>query len=614
MGEPGAAQPAPGRELCYDATIVTTRVSWLVALTAALLTLATPTFRQQLRLQQQAGALPPAGFRPPEWLSPEPREGTELWELLLERGSLDVWWEWAQVGGDWISRLTDSWTKHVASGASSTRSALLEAALQPGPDLTVGGDALQAAALSSPEPFVHSAATRSLLRGVSYGRIELLIIDPSDPERIAQARREVAESPRLLDSSLDDASQLLRALRRWQQVDPENGLPLAVEAWLLFGLHRDQEAVQRWLQASRCRVMSTRAAETHVAARTVLERAGAAEPEAGLAALSSDLSLAGFGHPLREAARAFKYEGLLACTQGRQADAARIWRATTDIGSKLVAGSDNAIECLIGIAVLGIGISPAWHWYPDRVTGTPEGPLRGGRVFPGPHHATHLSQMGGEADRLARDTLVQAKVRSSMLSDYSRLRMADTRYGRAMFLLSLNALILAQILVLLAAFCLVSVRGRRQADAASPLSGLWSTLIAAAAALPVAGVGICSAAAVTYPHVPVAVAWSVPYVPLALALSLTLVAAPFRRAEIRRALVAWRGSLRRVLPPAVALLAVAFVVTGALAAQRRAAEHASWKQAGWTERGRLVRHFGDRWEHPTIPQDAWRDEQPQIGQ
>jgi hypothetical protein len=606
----GQAKDAPGREICYDATMMTTRVSWLVALIAAVLTLATPTLRQQLRLQQQAGALPPAGFRPPEWLSPEPREDTDLWES----GSLDVWWEWAHVEGDWISRLTDSWTKRVASDATSTRNALLEAALQPGTDLTPGGDALQAAALSSPEPFVRSAATRALLSGVSYGRIELLIIDPSDPERIARARREVAESPSLLDNSLDGAPQLLRALHRWRQADPQNGLPLAVEAWLLFGLHRDQEAVQRWLEASRCQVMSTRAAETHAAARKALERAGAAEPEAGLVALSSDFSLDGFGSPLREAARAFQYEGLLACMQGRQADAARIWQATTDIASKFVAGSDSDIECLLGIAVLGVGISPAWHWYPGRVTGTPEGPLMGGRVFPGSHHATYLSQMGSQADRLARDTLLQAKVRSSMLRDYSRLRMADTRYGRAMFLLSLNALILAQILVLLAAFCFASVRGRRQADAASQLSGLWSTLIAAAAALPVASFGIYSAAAVTYAHAPAAVAWLIPYVPLALALSLTLVAAPFRRVGIRRALMAWRGSLRRVLPPAVALLAVAFLVTGALAAQGRAAENASWKQAGWTEMGRLVRHFGDRWEHPTIPQDAWRDEQPQIGQ
>jgi len=47
-----------------------------------------------------------------------------------------------------------------------------------------------------------------------------------------------------------EVARFRHALSRWEKADPDNGLPLALRAWLLYGLRRDSDARAAWLAAA----------------------------------------------------------------------------------------------------------------------------------------------------------------------------------------------------------------------------------------------------------------------------------------------------------------------------------------------------------------------------
>ena len=72
----------------------------------------------------------------------------------------------------------------------------------------------------------------------------------------------------------------------------------------------------------------------------------------------------------------------------------------------------------------------------------------------------------------------------------------------------------------------------------------------------------------------------------------------------------WRANLRRLVPTAVAILALSYLATSALAATMRSDLLRDLKEADWSEVTYLAQHLGAAWTDPEIPADSWYAEYP----
>jgi hypothetical protein len=189
-----------------------------------------------------------------------------------------------------------------------------------------------------------------------YYREETAGIHPGDTRALAEARRLIDERNLCTALTADEATRVIEAAQEWQQIDPENALPVALEAWSLWGLHRDEEALEKWTAASRLPRLSAYVSERIAAMSHLLVAMGGPPPEAILAARfvirSSSLDL------LAPCAFAASYAGHCAVAAGEPEQALLCWQSTIELGihAHETAESVPGFQAGAGLARLG-----AWH-------------------------------------------------------------------------------------------------------------------------------------------------------------------------------------------------------------------------------------------------------------
>lgn len=459
-------------------------------------------------------------------------------------------------------------------------------------------------------------AVQVLATAPEYYRLAHWAVDPADAAAVGDARQKIEASgvPSVLQPG--DVTEPLEALHRWQAADPENGFPVALEAYYLYGLHRDAEALQRWEEAAERPAATLRYQEAIWAVRRLLRELGMSEWEALTAAYSGESSgtLSALT-TIRQCARIGVYEGRLAAMEGREADAVRWWRATIEFGRHMQESTDTLIEFLSGVAIEGVGARDVWWHERHRRSGLSEGPVAGGRLFQGRHHDLFVSQAGREASEAVRDSLLRAKVRAELVKEYvASLRGLPEGYMRwgALGALTRSYGVLLALLVL--GYAAASIWRRKAADAATALgwrSGAAVALVALAPALAgsvtllgamwevglrpgLAQIGWMASGA-----------WALSLLALLLA---PLVAGIWSCRSGARLVAAWRGNLRRVLPAAMVVCALVSLGAGIWRWRTEAGWAEEW--GAQTEVERVQEALGSAWTNPTILEDAWRAEKP----
>ena len=449
--------------------------------------------------------------------------------------------------------------------------------------------------------------------GPSYERFGTWGIDPTDPEDVARAEYTLAQTDQPTQLEPNAVAPMLDALHSWQASDPENGLPHALKAWYLYGLHREQDALASWEEASRVPTISLRSAASTRSVARLFQRMGMPEPEAVL--LSSVVRGSRSLSKLRSCARIATYEGRLAVIENRPEDAIRWWHASFGVGEHMAESAETMIEFLVGSAVQGIAVAPTWPWRPDGATGIPNGPLLGGRLFYGDYHDFHVSQVGDEADAQLRDESIRTRVRTGLIRQFLDQGGTATDYTLANHSLGVGQLVAALALLTLLLFAAVSTWARRRADQATQIRPLWVLIISGLIFLPIAEFGRYDpdlAADMLLPSL--ALPPESFYVPLVLcALAATfapLLAAVFSRAPSVGLLSVWRGNLRRTLPTTAALAALLYLGLSLSAIKSRADYARELMKPGASEMDHVRQALGDDWATPTIPPGSYRAEHP----
>jgi hypothetical protein len=468
-----------------------------------------------------------------------------------------------------------------------------------------------------PTPLAWGAYAESVLINTSpsYTRIATTGADPSDPAQVAENEKYLAESKNRTGLSPKDVAPALGALTTWEYDDPDNALPVALEAYYLYGLHRDAEARERILRAGRLPKVTSYPAERSAIVRALFQHMGMPGAEAAIAADYS-LILPSYAR-LREVARIGAYEGMLARMQGRPEEAVRLWQAVQNLGQRLETSSSILIGYLVGVAIEGIGAAPTWKWYHGESVGVPGAPLLGGLYFYGKYHDLYVKYAGQAADAQLRDHLILEKLRTQALRSANYWDESLTGYLRAAKLLGLGVMVAGLAAVLLFVFLLSGTWHRGEADAAAtfgPAAGLVVALLMLA--LPAAG-GWYLASSIPRDQ---AHSWSIVagrllvglLFALVLALLISLAGSDIGRKPGVRLLAAWRGNLRRLIPLALAIAALIYLGLGIAAAAERAAWLRARLSRGGNEMAQTVRNLGASWDRPTVPRDSWRAEYPKL--
>jgi hypothetical protein len=557
------------------------RASWFVVLVVLVVTLVVPALRQQLRVALEE--LRHANLRQTDEYPPA------LTTSLLKP-------------------YRDRAIAFVNQRYASDPDMLMAAAL-----LTEDTDLLERAAEMGKSPVAWAAYVERLMQTVpTFHRIGGSGVDPADAEAVREEEKRIAEEGQPAKLTPEQAEPYLSALRTWQEADPENALPVALEARFLYGLHRDEDALTVWAQAGRMPLVSSHALERSRAVRRLLVAMGMPKPEA---MVNADMSLVfpSFAR-LRDSARFATYEGRLAAMSNDPTTAITWWQSTADFGEHVRDSADTLIGCLVGIAIQGIGAAPVWRWVPDQVSGVPNGPLLGGRYFWGAQHTLYVEHMGAEAADGMRDSLVLGKLKSQASREYMKGLGAYEGYfgaGRYLVFAGASFLLAAFLLVVYLVFCSWS---RRAADEATNLHALWQLVLAVLILTPLVAGAVIALRQAPFDHqaegkmIAALVSGLAGFVLLILAIPL-LSAIPSRAAGFRFR-TAWRGNLRRLLPVMIALCAIIFLGMSAYAAHLRSQWAQKWSAPGVSEMSDMVRSLGDKWTHPTIPADAWRAEYP----
>ncbi len=580
------------------------RPAWIVCIAVVLVVGVVPALREQARLQYQVRPLKFPIHQPQYWLQKLQGIG------LASPGSVSP--EFWQVGGEWLIRIFDDHrgrsATHLVGVENADSDELLARAL-------LGWDSdpitlVKQAAEGGGRAAAWAAYADALASDLDYDRIGTAGVDPADLQQVALEEAHIAERGLQQRLPMPEGQALIGAARRWQEADPDNGFPLALEAWVLYGLHRDAEARERWVQGSLRPVVSYRRRETHTTVQEFVATAGMPELEAGMGCWG--WSFHSFGRVLRAGSRMALYEGELAMLDGRPDEALQLWKATFNYGDKLQESASGTLPHLNGLAVMGIGISPVWAQWHSRSTGLPRGPIDGGHVWYGVHHSLFVEQLGVDATDAMRDSYLRAKLRGKLARSFLKSSdLAATRLGRSAFLLFLGAWVVAQAVLLSALFLILGSWRRCEADGAASLRPRWQPLLAGVAALPVAAAGASIALWASWPvFLSPAEIWVAVAFPSVVCVLLTAIVAGISCPASARFLSAWRGNLRRVIPTAVATLAICYLVTSTVAATMRGDLLRDLKKADWSEVTYLAQHMGDAWTDPRIPPNSWYAEYP----
>ncbi len=557
------------------------RAAWLVLIIVIVVVAAASPLRQQVRLQW--AMLPQLSRRQPPGFSDQPFGSATM--LLVPYQDSCVAFVTRHYPNDPEMLL--------AAGALADDKELLRRAAEVGK--TPAAWAAYVDALLQTEP--------------RFERVGASGVDPADSNAVAQEEQRIAESRSPTKLSPQQAAPGLKALDAWHAADPENGLPLAMQALYLYGLHRDDAVLPQWETAGRLPEVSNRSQERTRAMTRLLVRMGMPEPEA-IAASSAAVVFPSLAR-LRTCARIAAYEGRLAQMQGRATDAVRWWDSTAELGRHMQASADAIIGFLVGVAVEAIGGAPAWQWYQDRASGVPNGPLFQGRYFYGSQHTLYVGEEGETAASQLRDQLVVGKLRTQLVRRYTEGLTVFGDYYRSDRLLAFGQLTAVLLLLLLVLFAVTGTWSRQAADQATDLGWVWQGIITVLVLAPVAAIGVAILRAPISGEMP-STAIPVARIIVSLGLSavaaivLPLFAAAFSRRSPARPRTAWRGNLRRVLPTALALGAILYLGLALAAMSVRTRWTGEMTRPGMSEMTWLVQKAGPAWSHPQMPPDSWR--------
>ncbi len=572
------------------------RVSWLVVIVVAGLTLMVPALRDQLQLGlaslvHRSAAWPLEPFALGMW------EG-HLWDELGERRDL---------AAEFVSRQYPDDADMLAAAGM----------------LTADVDRLREAAQKADSPAAWAAYVGVLSEEVPRAaRIGCWRPDPEDEEEMAEAEQHFASVPQSDRLTPENSRAMIEALRAWQKVDPGNGLPHALEAYYLYGLHEDDAAFRAWTRAAQISAVTERTAERQELVRRLLVAMDMPEPEA----LVATASIVEFETRalVRDLARISYHEARVAQLAGRPADAVTWWANTASFAEHIEDSADTMIEWLVGSAVLQAGAGPVWVWCVDQER-DPGAPLRGGRLYHGGHYQFYVDHAGVAAAENMRDVLARSVVRGAFLRRHIWPGMdADFEASRG-YLHYAGGLALG-ILGFLAVTAAVSLWSRRPADGAIRMRPLWLPLLTALTVLPVVLGALFSPMisehvffrdlelmqffSNTYEVVEPLFFVGPPMVSLLVGLVLTFIAATLSRAPGAHLLTAWRGYMRRVFPSVGAVLALIFLALSISAMNMRAGWVREMTSPGLTEMSWTIDQIGAEWHDPTIPPGSWVDSLP----
>ncbi len=564
------------------------RVGWAVPLAVAAIVAGTPGLRDQARLQWAMA--PRRGVVRSSDPGVVGRDPIAEWMVGYGRGSL----EFAQ-------------RRHRGDPD------MLIAAAALAPDRDSAREVLADLVLRDGRPVTWAAYVDSLLETCPwYFREETAGVDPDSAREMAKVRRIIVE--RKLPTSLEgeDIAPALEAARRWQEAEPDNALPLAVEAWGLYGLHRDGEAFDRWAAASHLPRVSAWVSERRRGVSRLLGSMGMAAPEATLA--SRPAIRACSLERVAVSAFAATFAGHCAQTAGDPEQALRCWQASMDLGRHAQESAETVRSFLVGVEVEKIGAAPVWRWESDAVTGLRTRGGAGGRFFFGPHHDLYARKAGRAADGRLVEGLAAAEKRTRMVGAFSAQGRMMAHYARAAEFLVFGQLV-GGFGLGAAALLLVAVVLLRRGGAAGGLPARWQLALGLVGVVAVAcAAGIVLAVAPMFPFTPLPAPTGRQLAagigaPLLLLVGLSLgAAALYRRNEgLSRGVT---GSLRGVLAFTVVLSSVLYLVLGVAAMDLRARWHRQWERPGVTEMHLITRRLGRMWGAPRVPPDAWSAQEP----
>jgi hypothetical protein len=458
-------------------------------------------------------------------------------------------------------------------------------------------------------PTAWAAYSGILVAQATCDRLGAAGVDPEDTEAIAEVEQEIAADVGEHEMTAEHAEPILEALHSWQWADPQNGMPVAIEAYVLYALHRDSEALARWQEASDLPLAANRQAQMLREVIRLLHAMGLPELEAISAAYRAGATATIGSKEVRTCARMAVYEGRLAQMEGRADEAAALWNATVDFGRHMQESADDIISFLVGSAVGGIGASPAWCWVSDRESGVPGGPLLGGRLWYGAQHEFYAAQVGEEADAELRDRLVARMVRSDLIRNCSS---GLYPFSEGFFVEFARALILPHHGVGLAGLVAVAILAhliatlwawRKGDDIKGPLSPRDGSVGPAwlSEALVLLGSLILYLFSLGEP----AMMW-VGGAMFCAGFALT-VATAIRRRRLRLPRQPWRTEVRRSAPSLAAVGALFYLAVVMIAADVRPKLA---REMTAREMARIIELAGDEWHNPSIPPDAWRAEYP----
>jgi len=451
----------------------------------------------------------------------------------------------------------------------------------------------------------------------SYHSIAGSGFDPTDTTAIKEEESRIAREGYATRLTWDEVRPVLAALGAWEKAGPGNGMPTALRAYYLYGLGRHREALLAWTAAARKPSASMGSALLVRPVRDFLMAMGAPPADALAISLLSSHPYWVVPAKVREMTRISLYEGRLAQLSDRPHEAVAWWQSAIDLGWHIHEDAADAIECINGTAVMGIGAGAIWPWIADSFSDISGGPLMGGRLFWGKEHKFFASQVGAQRDKDVLDRLLCAKARSPFLRDF----MSDPapnpvlEYGTLHRYRDQATVTALGTLALLGIFLAIGTWSRQDADLSVGRESVWSAVLLVLTAGPV-GLGSLVIPQLKDEFMPATALAraALLVVPVALAvaatLMLTFVAAVVGRVSGSHLTTRWRGHMRRLLPRAAAVFALLSLSLLWWVAREEGRWYAKWSRAGATEMSELIRSLGDKWTNPTIPPDAWRAEYP----
>ena len=585
------------------------RMPWAVVVGVVLVVVAVPSIRGQARLQWHMGPWP----RPPYSSDVPAAPGLADTDLDPEKWISRALWHHARECAPFTARRYRNDARMLLAAGALAHGAAVQAG-RFGDDAaseryrqTAAETIGQAAEISdTPEVWAAYALTVPL---PSYDRVGTWGADPLDREDIAWTEREIAEYGLPPEIRPEDATAFLDALHEWQRVDPGNGLPLAMEAWVLYGLHRDSEALSRWEEAARSPTFSTRSEDIRASAARLAEHMGLPAPESEMLADWTTSRQAIVYSLLREGTHMAVYEGLVAHLEGRSAESVRLWNAAADIGRSLQASTQEPVAFGIGAALEGMAVKPVWTWLPDSATGTKGGPLRGGRLWYGEQHESYVGHAGEKLAADLRDRLLTASVREQLLYDSFEGMPPDiAAMAIAGYFLFLGQVVGAQLLVVLLMFAVIASVSRGKVRPSARLPARVVVLAAVAAAATAAAGAIAGKWFATTPFVTGHLVQAVIVLPAVLTLLWALLEGWRARQRDRSSLRSCVLQVRQLLPPTAAVLSLVYLALALGTVILRARVATGYAEVEHGSMAYVTRQLGKAWTEPVIPADAWRAE------